>query len=251
MPDGTQFAQDCVCRIERRAARILKEARIPRRYEFCSLDNYETMHSSATESLEKSLIMSRRFANGYPIETKGKGLLFVGSRGLGKTHLAIAILKNLIMERGATGVFWEHKELLESLRSTYSERTGGSETEILKRIITCDLLVLDDLGSLTSSEWSWDTTSYILSTRYNEDRSTIVTSNLPNDPPSISFNEPVDTQLDKFADDPGKEAKRAMMKRTLGDRIGDRIWSRLQEMCVVVEMQGEDFRQKVKRASFA
>jgi DNA replication protein DnaC len=245
--DGSQFAQDCVCRIERRATRILKNARIPRRYEFCSLDSYETMHSSATESVKKGLSISRKFAEGYPAETNGKGLLFVGSRGLGKTHLAIGILKNLIAERGATGVFWEHKELLENLRSTYSGRDAGAEAEILKAVITCDLLVLDDLGDITPSDWSWDTTSYILSSRYNEDRSTIITSNLPNEPPSISFDEPID----RFGNNATKEARRAMTKRTLADRIGERIWSRLQEMCVVVEMQGEDFRQKVKRASFA
>lgn len=244
-PDGTQFAQNCTCRIERRAARMMKNARIPRRYELCSLDTYETMHKSATESVKKALNTSCKFAEGFPIETNGKGLLFVGSRGLGKTHLAIGILKNLIAERGATGVFWEHKELLESLRSIYSVRTAGAEDELLKAVITCDILVLDDLGDITPTDWSWDTTSYILSSRYNEDRSTIITSNLPNEPPSISFDE----QVDRFSEQ-SKEAKRAMTRRTLGDRIGDRIWSRLQEMCVVVEMQGEDFRQKVKRASF-
>jgi DNA replication protein DnaC len=245
--DGTQFAQDCVCRIERRAARILRNARIPRRYEFCSLDSYETMHSSATKSVKKGLSVSRKFAEGYPLDTNGKGLLFVGAAGLGKTHLAIGILKNLITERGATGIFWEHKELLENLRSTYSGRNTRAEAEMLKTVITCDLLVLDDLGEITPSDWTWDTTSYILSSRYNEDRSTIITSNLPNNPPSISFDEPIDN----FASKATQEAQKAMTKRTLGDRIGDRIWSRLQEMCVVVEMNGEDFRQKVKRASFA
>jgi DNA replication protein DnaC len=245
-PDGTQFAQDCSCKIERRAARLLKNARIPRRYELCSLDTYETMHASATPSLKRALRVSRRFAGGFPLETKGKGLLFVGSAGLGKTHLAIGILKGLIAERGATGVFWEHKELLERLRSIYNSNEAGAEASLLKTAITCDILVIDDLGDITPSDWSWDTTSYILSSRYNQDKSTIITSNLPNDPPSIAFEEQKDNWNQQT-----KEAKRAMTKRTLADRVGDRIWSRLQEMCVVVEMQGEDFRQKVKRASFA
>ena len=246
-PDGTQFAQDCVCRIELRAARLLKNARIPRRYELCSLDSYETMHSSATKSIKKALSVARRFADAYPVETAGKGLLLIGPRGLGKTHLAIGILKSLIAQRGASGIFWEHKELLESLRAIYSLRSAGAEADLLKKVITCDLLVLDDLGDITPSDWSWDTTSYILSSRYNEDKSTLITSNLPNEPPSITFAEPVD----RFADKPVREMKKAMTRITLGDRIGDRIWSRLQEMCVPVEMQGEDFRQKVKRASFS
>ncbi len=247
-PDGTQFAQDCACRIELRAARLLKNARIPRRYELCSLDSYETLHSSATKSIKKALSTARKFASGFPVETAGKGLLFTGPRGLGKTHLSIGILKSVIADRGATGVFWEHKELLDHLRSIYSLRTAGAEAEVLRHAITCDLLVLDDLGDITPSDWSWDTTSYILSSRYNEDRSTIITSNLPNQPPSLDLaSEPTD----RFASEQSKDARRAMTRLTLADRIGERIWSRLQEMCVAVEMQGEDFRQKVKRASFA
>jgi DNA replication protein DnaC len=246
-PGGVQFAQDCTCRVEIRAARRLKSARIPRRYELCSLDSYETMHSSATKSIKAAFTTARKFTQGYPAETAGKGLLFAGPKGVGKTHLAIGILKSVIADRGANGVFWEHKELLETLRSTYSSRTGGSEAQILKAVITCDLLVLDDLGDITPSDWTWDTTSYILSSRYNEDRSTIITSNLPNEGPSISF---ADEPVDRFASESTKEARRVMTKMTLADRIGERIWSRLQEMCVSVEMKGEDFRQKVKRASF-
>lgn len=245
--DGTQFAQDCACRIELRTARLLKNARIPRRYELCSLDSYETLHSSATKSIKKALSTARAFATGFPVQTGGKGLLFTGPRGLGKTHLSIGILKGVIAERGATGIFWEHKELLDHLRSIYSLRTAGAEAAILNTIIKCDLLVLDDLGDITPTDWTWDTTSYILSSRYNEDRSTIITSNLPNEPTSTHFSEPID----RFAQTSTQEVKRAMAQLTLGDRIGERIWSRVQEMCVPVEMKGEDFRQKVKRASFA
>ena len=144
--DGTQFAEDCACRLERRTTRLLKNARIPRRYQLASFDSFETMHSSATKSIKRALNTSRRFADGYPAETAGKGLLFTGPKGVGKTHLAIGILKSLIATRGASGIFWEHKELLESLRSTYSLRTAGAEAGILHTVITCDLLVLDDLG---------------------------------------------------------------------------------------------------------
>ena len=237
-----RFVQPCVCRVERRAARMLEQARIPRRYELCSLDSYETVHKTANPSIAKALRISRKFAEGYPVETAGKGLLFTGSSGLGKTHLSVSILKTLIADRGATGVFWEHKELLDELRSIYSLRTAGAEGRLLKSVITCDILVLDDLGDITPSDWSWDTTSYILNSRYNENLSTIITTNLDNEPRAAASNEP----FDRFA-----EARRVVTRETLGDRIGERMRSRLQEMCVVVEMQGEDFRQRVKRASFA
>jgi DNA replication protein DnaC len=75
----------------------------------------------------------------------------------------------------------------------------------------------------------------ILNTRYNDRRTTIITTNYANLPPAGS----------------NVDAPRAAMREeTLGDRIGERMRSRLQEMCGVVQVSGEDFRQKVKRASF-
>jgi DNA replication protein DnaC len=94
------------------------------------------------------------------------------------------------------------------------------------------VLVLDELGASKPTDWVWDTVAHILNTRYNDRRTTIITTNYAN--------------LAPFA----AESNRAMREDSLGDRIGERMRSRLQEMCVVVEMQGEDFRQKVKRASF-
>jgi DNA replication protein DnaC len=242
--DGRQVARPCECRVERRAARMLERANIPRRFQNCSFDSYETMHliSNKKESLEGALNTSRHFAESYHME-KGKGILFVGSKGLGKTHLAVSILKSLVMESGVSGVFWEHKELMEALRSAmFANSAAGTEDKLMRSVVKCEVLVLDDLGDITPSDWSWDTTSYILNSRYNASLSTIVTTNLENRAGLLSTGEP----LDKFS-----EARRAMAKYTLGDRIGERMWSRLQEMCVTVEMQGEDFRQKVKRASFA
>jgi len=83
--------------------------------------------------------------------------------------------------------------------------------------------------------------AHILNTRYNDKRTTIITTNYTNLPPLGS----VEGTSALAA------ARNATREETLGDRIGERMRSRLQEMCVVVEMQGEDFRQSVKRASFA
>ena len=239
---GNRFAHDCTCRIEQRAERALGQARIPKRYVDCSLGNYETAHSSAHASLGSAALIARRFTSAYPLETRGQGILFIGSSGLGKTHLAVSILRCLIAEKGATGQFWEHKELLDKLRSIYSLRTAGAEDKLLRSVITCDLLVLDDLGDITPSDWSWDTTAYILNSRYNENLSTIITTNLANEP-SLGT-----TAQEESAS--RAELRRAARRETLGDRIGERMRSRVQEMCVIVELQGRDFRQTVKRATF-
>jgi len=238
--NGTRFAEDCVCRIQLRADRILLQARIPPRYASCSLGDFD--YEPADESLSKAFLMAHHFATGYPNDTRGKGILFTGRSGLGKTHLAISVLKFVIEHRGAIGFFWEHKQLLDKIRSFYDAPVAGAEAKLLRSVIECDLLVLDDLGDITPSDWTWDTTSYILNSRYNENRSTIITTNLANEE---HFQAREGEETSQRAD-----IRRAMRRETLGDRIGERMRSRLQEMCVVVEMQGEDFRQKGKRASF-
>ena len=103
--DGRQFAQDCVCRVQRRAERMLGRAQIPRRYEHCSLESYETDFPSSNRSLSLAHLRARKFVDGYPLETVGTGLLLTGSIGVGKTHLAVGILQALVAERGATGLF--------------------------------------------------------------------------------------------------------------------------------------------------
>ena len=239
---GNRFARECQCRLELRTGRALTQSRIPRRYLDCSLTNYETGHSSAHPSLGAAAVVATRFSAAYPLETRGQGILFIGSSGLGKTHLGVSILRCLITEKGASGQFWEHKELLDKLRSIYSLRTAGAEDKLLRSVISCDLLVLDDLGDITPSDWSWDTTAYILNARYNENLSTVITTNLANEPP---FSAPTEEPVSRA------EARRMTRRETLGDRIGERMRSRVQEMCVTVEMQGKDFRQTVKRATFS
>lgn len=240
--DGLQFAENCSCRAAKRSELLLAKARIPKRFQDCSFEAYGTAHPSSNDSLRLALRIARHYVNGFPLETCGKGLLFTGSKGLGKTHLSVSILRNLIVERGASGMFWEHKELMESFRfAMFSEQSSESEGRLLSSVLKTDILVLDDLGDMTQSDWTWDTTSYIINSRYNANLSTIITTNLEN---KASLGLRTDPH-DRFAD------LRTASQVSLGDRIGDRMWSRLQEMCVVVEMHGEDFRQKVKRASFA
>src|ERR1700761_2550192 len=98
--NGRQVARPCEGRVARRAARMLERARIPKRYEHCSLDNYESGFRGADKSLKTARLMMQRFVEGYPVETEGKGLLLTGDIGVGKTHIAVGLLKDLIGRRG-------------------------------------------------------------------------------------------------------------------------------------------------------
>jgi DNA replication protein DnaC len=233
--DNRQFVKDCVCRVQKRAERMLGRAHIPKRYEHCSLENYDTDLPYSHKSQLFARLAAKKFIEGYPLETNGRGLLITGSIGVGKTHLAVGILQALVAERGATGLFFDYRDLLKQVQNSYNNKVSATELEILSPVFDAEVLVLDELGASKPTDWVWDTVAHILNTRYNDRRTTIITTNYANAGPLGTESGP----------------RGVMREETLGDRIGERMRSRLQEMCVVVEMQGEDFRQKVKRASFA
>ncbi len=241
-PDGSRAARECACRVERRTARTIAQTRIPKRYEHCSLDSFETAFPSATRSLKSAHLSARKFVESYPLETRGTGLLLTGSIGVGKTHLAVGILQALVAERGATGLFFDYRDLLKQVQNSYNRQVQATELEILAPVFEAEVLVLDELGASKPTDWVWDTVAHILNTRYNDRRTTIITTNYANAAPLGSLLE--------LGGGEGARARAASREETLGDRIGERMRSRLQEMCVVVEMQGVDFRQTVNLARF-
>ncbi len=153
-----------------------------------------------------------------------RGLFLEGQPGVGKTHLAVAVLKQAIQTTGARGLFYDTRDLLRLIRSTYDPSTRTTELEILRPVMTAELLVLDDLGAEKTSEWVDETMNLIVNTRYNERRLTIFTSNYPDipddtDPQSLLF------------------------------RIGARMRSRLHEMCEFVVLDAADYRERPENAS--
>jgi len=253
---GRQVARPCECRVARRVARMLEQAKIPKRYEDCTLDNFDTDFNGADKTLWAAHMRAKKFVEVYPVQTSDTGLMFVGSVGVGKTHLAVSVLRGLIVERGATGLFCDYRDLLKKVQDSYNPSVAATEMQVLRPVFEAEILVLDELGASKPSEWVWDTVAHILNTRYNECRTTIITTNFADEAPlgaGVPFAQPAVYGVveSEPSSDEGKAARAAMRKETLGDRIGERMRSRLHEMCVVVEMYGADLRQKVKPASFA
>jgi DNA replication protein DnaC len=235
-PNGTRAVETCECQAEQRVTRLLTRAAIPARYEHCSLDSYEANFPGADRSLSAAHLMARRFVDGYPATTAGRGLLLTGSIGVGKTHLAVGILNSLIVEKGVHGLFCDYRELLKQIQHSYNPQVATTEMEILQPVFDAEVLVLDELGAAKPTDWVWDTVALVLNTRYNDKRTTLITTNYADQPPGGASG--------------SNGASRAMREETLGDRIGERMRSRLSEMCVTLAMRGEDFRQKVGRARF-
>jgi DNA replication protein DnaC len=232
---GNWVSRVCTCQEAQRERRRLAAAQIPARYRDCTLDTFEIYHE-ADRSLGEALLTARRFVDEYPVGTAGRGLLFIGSSGVGKTHLAVGVLQRLVRERGVKGLFCDYRELLKSIQNSYNREVKTTELELLQPIFAAEVLVLDDLGSQKPNDWVWDTVALILNTRYNDRQTTIITTNHEDLPAGSG-------EL--------KEVDRAARKPTLGDRIGDPMLSRLAEMCVRVRMSGKDCRQaEIKRARF-
>ncbi|MGZ4836494.1 MAG: ATP-binding protein [Terriglobales bacterium] len=226
----------CDCRRQERNLKLLEQARIPRRYEHCELSNFEIMNGHAP-ALSSALMASKRFVAEYPVERAG--LLIIGPIGVGKTHLAVGVIKEIIA-KGIPCLFYDYRELLKEIQNSYNASVAVTEMQVLRPVFETELLVLDELGAVKPTEWVWDTVSHILNTRYNDERTTIITTNFKDLPPS------------KGDVEEGERARafRASREETLGDRIGERMRSRLHEMCKVVKMEGEDFRTKYRSASY-
>jgi len=210
--NGVRRVVRCDCWRDAIGRQRLTEANIPRRYQHCTLSNF----TAYNESLERAVAKARQIAEAFP--AVGRGLFLEGQPGVGKTHVAVALLKQVIQTSGARGLFYETPDLLRVIRSTYDPAIKTTELEILRPVMTADLLVLDDVGAEKTSEWVEETMNLIVNTRYNERRLTVFTSNYPDIPDDTEPN-------------------------SLLFRIGARMRSRLHEMCEFENMDGADYRE--------
>jgi len=212
----------CRCRVTDRRAQMVAAAHIPKRYEDCSFENYHpqgapTMPNFLSQAY--ALRDSKHLVDEYP--NLDVGLLFLGPCGVGKTHLATAIIKALVQIKGVSCLFYDFRDLLKEIQDSYNPISQTSELKVLQPIYDTEVLVLDELGASKPTAWVCDTMTQIINTRYNDRKTTIFTSNY----------------LDEAAT-PNDE--------TLTDRVGVRLRSRLHEMCKVVMIKGEDYRLKIR-----
>jgi DNA replication protein DnaC len=198
--DPVKGALPCPCRRADRFKKVLAAARIPPRYSRCS---FETFKSAPGTSQDNALLQAQKLVNDFPVD---RGLLFMGPAGVGKTHLAVAIIRGLI-GKGFAGIFCEFGSLLKEIQDSYNPISKSS-----------DVLVLDELGASIPTDWVRDTMYQIINKRYNDQKLTIFTTNY-------------------------SDARGSDKEQVLEDRIGTRLRSRLYEMCKKVVMDGGDYRR--------
>lgn len=135
----------------------------------------------------------------------GKGIFFFGPAGTGKTHLAVKIAQEVEGTR-----FVKVPKLLLSLKANFDGQ-GYENEQIIQRLANTPILILDDLGAEKATEWVAETLYILIDERYGNMKPTVITSN-------FSLSE-------------------------LAERLGDRIVSRIMEMCRVIEIKTSDKRK--------
>ena len=208
-------AVTCRCRIVDLAEARLRAAQIPERYRDCTIENYKLNLPKNHPSHAKARARARKFIEDW--KACDRGLLFVGTVGVGKTHLAVAILRTLVEENGVKGVFCDFSDLLERIQATFSKANSDSADDVLAPYRDAELLVLDELGARRPTDWVRDVLYGLINTRYNRQRITIVTSN--------------------YGDVVGPNGEEQLEKR-----VGNMVRSRLYEMCDLVALEGSDYR---------
>ena len=210
-------ARRCDCQTTGQHERLFQAARIPARYRHCTLANYDA-------GISESMWIAKREAQIVLddfLVIDGRGLLLVGPVGVGKTHLAVAILRELIERYQVPGLFYQFGALLRRIQDSYNPISQTSELTVLQPVFEANILVLDELGASKPTDWVRDTMMQIINTRYNDKRLTIFTTN--------------------YSD---KRVNEKDTSELLEDRIGVPLRSRLYEMCKTVEIEGDDYRKR-------
>jgi DNA replication protein DnaC len=229
---GISSMRTCVCAGLVRRLKKLGDAGIPSKFLASHFGTYQGLY----DSQKLALRIAQDFVTDFG--TSQQGLMFMGRPGLGKTHLAVSVIKALILEKGADCKFVDFFQLLSDIRYGYSQDL--SEQAIINPYVAAPVLVIDELAKGRNTEWELTMLDQIISSRYNAaDKITLFTTNYPDQPSNSKKDGKSDTHKDF-----GRGA--LVAEETLQEKVGERIYSRLVEMCRFVPLEGMDYRQEMQ-----
>jgi DNA replication protein DnaC len=246
---GVRRVARCDCREAERADKLLDRARIPRRYEHCAFENFNVRKDKdtglANPNLRAAKVTAEGFVQEYPVDF---GLLFVGPTGVGKTHLAVAVVRELILRKGIECMFYDFRELLKKIQDSYNHVSQSTEYRVIQPLLDVEVLLLDEMASANPTDWVKETLSHIINSRYNQKKVTLITTTLP-------FGELTERSSRRSGKGDREEVRMPSgeavpdVERTL-NQFGVTMRSRLYEMCRLIEIHSTDFRKDIKQAGY-
>ena len=214
----------CRCREFHGRISNFNDIGIPARHAGSTREAFDTTGARMQGFLTVSQYIQR-----WEDEGDKRGLVLYGAVGRGKTHLLVALLRELVFGYGVTARFVEFSHLLADLKSGFDIGRGSAST--LDPLVAVDVLAIDELGKGRNTEFEGTVVDELVSRRYNAARPILATTNYA----------------------PGSSKNRAVPNMATGempslvDRVGDRVYSRLRETADFVPLRGDDYREHSRR----
>ncbi|EPX60635.1 Helicase loader DnaI [Cystobacter fuscus DSM 2262] len=240
-PKRYEVLVPCVCQHRAKRVALFNDIGLPGVTSHASFENYR----AANEAQDRARNLAMHFSHHFDKAGVNKGFMLSGPVGTGKTHLMAATLKHLVLELGLAARYVEISLLYATIRRGFQE--GKSGGEIIGPLSDVAVLAIDEMGKGRGSQFEMETLDELIARRYNAGRTTLFATNYSLEPERRASRTAAPAGYHR----PAEDAKSALREQELlRERVGERIYSRLCEMCTFVEMPKDtpDRRRLIQEA---